>query len=43
MDEVNSAVHSEIHAVLAAEREVLTALPSLRLEIGPPAGDPQGR
>jgi len=40
MDEVNSTVHSEIHAVpatrLGTERELLAALPSLRLEIGPP-------
>jgi len=40
MDEVNSAVHSEILAVpatqLATERELLAALPSLRAEIGPP-------
>lgn len=40
MDEVNSAVHSQIEAVpttrLAAERGVLAALPSLRVEIGPP-------
>jgi len=40
MDEVNSAVHSEIHAVpdtqLVTERGVLAALPSLRAEIGPP-------
>jgi len=36
--EVNAALHSEIHAVpeqrLAAERELLGQLPSLRLEIG---------
>ena len=38
-EEVNAALHSEIHAVpaerLAAEAEVLGELPSLRLEIGP--------
>lgn len=38
--EVNAAVHSEIAAVpderLARERKVLQALPSLRLEVGPP-------
>ncbi len=37
--EVNAAVHSEIHAVpeqrLATEAELLGALPSLRLEVGP--------
>ena len=38
--QVNAAVHSEIAAVpderLCTEREVLAALPSLRLELGPP-------
>ena len=38
-DEVNARVHSEIHAVpaerLASEAELLGALPSLRLEVGP--------
>lgn len=40
MGQVNAAVHSDIHAVpderLTVERQVLAALPSLRLEIGPP-------
>ena len=39
-EQVNTAVHSEIAAVpaerLAAERELLTPLPSLELRIGPP-------
>jgi hypothetical protein len=40
MDQVNAAVHSEIHAVpqerLAVEQQVLSPLPSLRAEVGPP-------
>ena len=38
-EEVNAAVHSEVHAVpterLESERELLAELPSLRLEVGP--------
>ena len=45
--EVNNATHSEISAVpaerLAAEKPLLAGLPSLRLQLGCPAGQPEGR